>query len=533
MKKHIKRIIALITIISMLGCLLIGCNDKNGEEEIVKETEEVKGLPPMTEDEITLTYMCWQDIEISDALAEEFEKLYPNIDVKVKEYSLYSGSFMGEIFSSIAAGKNTPDCFWILNSPDVFISNGYLYDMTEFWENDPDADNVIKGINELKIGYYGTDRKWVTPVKFFPATAFVNEDVFIRNDVEMPDKDWIWDEFEETVEKMTMDDKVDGKHIFGMTAGCTVITWYPIASDKNCIGEFGWNGTEFDMENWAYGMNLEAKWIQSEVKPYPLWPEGVKQLAKMYGGTEESPVVLYPEEEGYSAIHCDLWWEWEDYFVTSEYIENKKVIFVPYIMPHTKDNQDGYNLATMDMGTIYAGTEHPREAYELLKFMTWGPQGWEYKLEHYPNLIETSDDSVRPVSKNHCPITLDENIWEGFKAWHPCEAIGDEYVTSLYGGEYDRSEYFEYFFDYVRESSWTCYGGQQIAGFGNWLDIVYFGHDNEHYYGYDDGLGIEAACIYGKVDALKYYEQLEKEANEIHKEKLKEIENYIKENASK
>jgi len=162
--------------------LLIGCNDKNGEEEIVKETEEVKGLPPMTEDEITLTYMCWQDIEISDALAEEFEKLYPNIDVKVKEYSLYSGSFMGEIFSSIAAGKNTPDCFWILNSPDVFISNGYLYDMTEFWENDPDADNVIKGINELKIGYYGTDRKWVTPVKFFPATAFVNEDVFIRND---------------------------------------------------------------------------------------------------------------------------------------------------------------------------------------------------------------------------------------------------------------------------------------------------------------------------------------------------------------
>jgi len=529
MKKCIRKIIALMLMVSLIGCMLLGCDDKKDDEIIVEKTEETKGLPPMTSDEITLTYMCWQDIEISEVLAKEFEKLYPNITVNVKEYVVSSSSSMSseEYMLHYALGNNSADCFWILGSPDFFLAKNLLYDMTEFWENDPESKNVIKGINELKLGYYNTDRKWATPVKFFPTAAFVNMDVFIRNDVDMPDMNWTWDEFEETVEKMTIKDKVDGKHIFGTTSGCTVITWYPLASDKNCIGEFGWNGSEFDMENWAYGMNLEAKWIQNGIKPYALGDGGEKQRAELYGGEEWAPDILHPQDKGYAAIHCDNWWTWEDYWATSKWIEDNKVIFVPYMMPHTKEAQGGYNIGTMDMGVISAETKYPREAYELLKFMTWGVQGWEYKLKYYPDLIEQSGEE-RPVSKDNCPITLDEDIWEGFIKWHPNVSTGDEYIIELYGEDYDRSEYFEHFFDYVRESSWTCYAGQQVIGFGEWLDKVYFGKDNKHFYGHNDRIGIENACIYGNVDATEYYEQLQKEANEIHNEKLKEVNEAIK-----
>ncbi len=518
MKKVFYRTLVLILIVTMCSSMFYGCSDDEKENETQKQNStevEEPTLPPMTKDKITLKYMMWQDIEISEKLAEEFEIMYPNISVEVEEFSYH----YSDDLQALMAVEKTPDCFWILGSPEVYIKNNLLYDMTKLWENDPDSKNIIKGINEFKIGYFGTDSKWTTPVKFFPSAAFVNMDVFNRNDVEMPSMDWTWEEFEDTVEKMTIEkDKETGKYVFGTTSGCTVITWYPLASDKSCIGEFGWNGTEYDMENWAYGMNLEAKWIQEEIKPYGLAEGGCEQLAEKYGEG-----VLYAADIGHSAIHIDQWWTWEDYWNTETYIEKNKVVFVPYIMPHTESAQDGNYIAIMDMGAISSTTKYPREAYELLKFMTWGTEGWKYKLKYYPDLYEKSKNDNRLVSKNHCPITLDKDVWEGFMKWHPNTEEGDTYMVDLYGKEYNRAEYFEYFFEQVQKGKWTCYGGQSIPGFGTWLDQIYYGNDGKQNFGYDCGLGIEQACIHGGVDAYKYYEYLEEQGNKMYHEKLAEL----------
>ncbi len=513
-----RRIVALIIIVTMFVTLFLGCEKQSDKDTIDKEaisTEVLYELGDMTKDEITLTYWFWHDIEINKELKKEFENLYPNITIELIQMDV--GSSSNELYALAVSGK-LPDCFWILGSPDVYISKGYLFDMSLLWKYDPESKNVIKGINEFKLGYYGTESKWTTPVKFFPTTAFLNLDVFNRNDEEMPDMDWDWNEFEATVERMTMKDKIDDKHVFGTTSGVSVITWYPLAADKNCMGEFGWNGTQFDMENWAYGMNLEAKWIQNENKPKYLGYDGAEQLEEKYG--EE---VWYPEEIGYSAIHCDHWWNWEDYYVTNRWIEDNKVIFVPYMMPHEEPAKDGNYLATMDMGAISATTKYPREAYELLKFMTWGSEGWKYKLKYYPDLIEETGNENRYVAKNHCPITLNDDVWEGFIKWHPNNVTGDSYIIDMYGEEYDRSKYFDYFLRSVKESTWTCYGGQQIAGFDSWLQNVYYGNDGTHDFGYKEALGIELAVIYGGVDAKDYYEYLQEKGNSIHKEKLDEL----------
>ncbi len=524
MKKNLKKLLSLMLVVALTGSLFTACGGSSSTETETAAgtatTEKKKELKPMnTTDPITLTYTFWQDIEISEKLELEFENLYPNIEVEIKQFEV--GSSNDEVQALAAVGQ-LPDCFWILGSPDVFITNGLLMDMALLWEADPETENVIHGINEYKIGYLGTDGKWTTPVKFFPTAAFVNMDVFMRNNVDMPSMEWTWDEFEETVEDMTMTDKSNGKYVFGYTAGCTVITWYPIAADKNCIGEFGWNGSEYDMENWAYGMNLEARWIQEENKPYALAEGGTEQLADKYGEG-----VLYPQDIGQSAIHVDNWWTWEDYWITENWIEKNKVIFVPYMMPHEDDAQGGNYIATMDMGGISPYTKYPREAYELLKFMTWGTQGWEFKLQHYPEIYEESTGGDRLVSKNHCPITLDEDVWAGFEAWHPNAEEGDTLMVELHGAEYNRSEYFEYFFDAVKSSTWVCYGGQQIPGFGTWLDQIYFGNDGQQYFGYDGALGIEQACIHGYVDAFDYYESLQEAGNKVNKEKLQEIEDIL------
>ena len=77
------------------------------------------------------------------------------------------------------------------------------------------------------------------------------------------------------------------------------------------------------------------------------------------------------------------------------------------------------------------------------------------------------------------------------------------------------------------DGTWVCYGGQQIPGFGTWLDKIYFGNDNEQNFGYSEKLGIENACIYGGVNAEDYYVYLQEEGNRVNKEKLQEIEDYL------
>lgn len=538
MKKNLKKLLSLMLIVALTGSLFTACGGDSGEKKKVTTLTKMN-----TTDDITLNYTFWQDIEIVQALEKEFEKLYPNIDVVPTEFEV--GNNNAELIA-LAAANNLPDCFWILGSPDVFITNALLMDMSRLWEADKNTEkdssaNVIKGINEYEIGYLGTVGKWTTPVKFFPTAAFVNMDAFARNNVDMPATDWTWAEYEDTIKNMTMTDKSTGKKLFGHTSACTVITWYPIAADKDCIGEFGWNGVEYDMENWAYGLELEADLINEGYKSLNV----AEELAELYGEG-----VLYAQDEGYSAIHTDNWWTWEDFWITDPWIVDKHVIFVPYLMPHTEEAQGGNYIATMDMGGISPFTDYAREAYELLKFMTWGAQGWEYKLQHYPNIREastaTSDEETeegaeteetesRLVSKNNCPITLNEKIWEGFIEWHPNSKTGDkQYADGTI--KYDRAPYFDDFFEGVKNGTWTCYGGQQIPGFDTWLADVYHGGDGQQNYGYTGGkayggdsagTGIESAVIWGGVSAYDYYEQLEEKGNQINKEKLAEIESYL------
>ena len=59
--------------------------------------------------------------------------------------------------------------------------------MTEYWENDPENDNILPTINECKIGYYGTDSKWATPIKFFPDAVYLDMTVFENLNLDMPD----------------------------------------------------------------------------------------------------------------------------------------------------------------------------------------------------------------------------------------------------------------------------------------------------------------------------------------------------------
>lgn len=121
---------------------------------------EAAGLPAMTTDEITLTYMHFDSEQLVNRVAEAFMAKYPNIKVEAQAFS--TDGYNDTLLNLVQSGQ-TPDCFMILGNCDFALSNALLGDMTPYWEADPENQNILPSINSAKLGYYGTDKKLATP----------------------------------------------------------------------------------------------------------------------------------------------------------------------------------------------------------------------------------------------------------------------------------------------------------------------------------------------------------------------------------
>jgi len=328
MKKGIKKLLCLMLVVAMASTVFTACSSGSKGPRVE--------LKPMTEDVITLTYAFWEDKAIVDLIMEDWNALYPNITINAVEYT---PSTFNENLKALFAANDAPDVFGIVGSIDFAIENGMLLDMTGLWELDPDAKDgkILKGINDFEIGYFGTDCKWATPIKFYPHTALINK-YMVENTAnkEMPDTDWTWDEYEEFVESFQgmKDDR--GYNLYGMNAadGTSPITWYPIAADGNCIGEFGWTESEdaeggcFDMENWAYGVTLYYDWVEEGV--IALQDEETRN--NLWEGS-------YPQDIGLVAVRNEAWNGFVRYFDNDEQpMLNNNAIFVK----------------TLDLGHVFA-----------------------------------------------------------------------------------------------------------------------------------------------------------------------------------
>jgi multiple sugar transport system substrate-binding protein len=494
MSKNIKKALCLTLAVAMTGSLFTACGKKESSSNTSSDT-----LGDLTTDEITLTYQLWEDGPIADSLNEEWAKLHPNITVNVSEVPIGDNN---SNLSSYLGSDDMPDVFWVLGTPDFAITQGMLRNMEGFWSADPDTQNVIGGIDEFKLGYLGTEGKWTTPVKFFPTEAWLNMNYFNKNNTEMPSTDWTFEEMEDIIEALSPGDGTG----WGVSESVTVITWYPIASDPDCIGEFGWNGKEFDLTNWAEGMEIEKSWIDNDYK-----------APAVIDGTEDQ----YPQDLGMVAMRLDNWWCWERYWDKDE-MYTKNVYWVPYVLPHTEENSDSDTyLATMDFGGIYSETDYPREAYEVLKFFCWGAEGWTYKLSKYDEIVALGSDAsvsgLVPGPINNCPITTDETIWKEFEKKHPTtEAGGDTVGIETYG--VDRAKYFDDFFEKVRTSTWTCYGSGQIPGFDTWLANTYNSATL-----YDGASGVEDWVLNYGGDPTDKVKSLTDAANETNQEFIDQI----------
>ncbi len=482
-----KRKIALALVSVMMMSSLAACGSKttssgNGTGATATGATDESGF---TTDQITLTYWHYEDETTVSMLAEEFMRLHPNVTVECKVIS-----DMSTDLSAAAAAGHFPDVFSGTDS-DTALANQYWADISEYYDADPETANLMSSFNDYGIGCFDTDCRFAIATWFQPSAVFIDRNVIEHLNLTMPRTDWTWDEMIQLIKDATVDDRTGMKY-YGLGYYNRLDSLYGIAacspSERGIKGEFGFDGDSFDLSYWAIG---EQQFSDLKLGGY-VAPQQNTQAMEDWSGDWGT----WFGATGHVAVFSEGLWSYQNIWNVDGYQEQYGLDIVPYVTPNVVDEKEHNVIANMYMGGISTSCQHPFEAYELLKFMTFGVDGWNYRLDHI-----YSDDSITNASgtplKNAnmpVPITLDEGVWAKYKALFYRD--GDD--------EYNRY-WDDYFASIVHP---VPYGWYNIAGYWNFCDQ------------YFNSIGIHDLVDGGTAKAADYVEEATRQANYYHAEAM-------------
>ena len=341
-----------------------------------------EGLEPLTTDEITLRYACWGQAEAGEpevlqALIAQFEEAHPNIHVEF--VPIDQGTWDAGL-TNLASQGQLPDVFWVF-SVSAAVSNEWALDLTEFYEKDPDAQELYPTmVSSSKIG----GRNYSYPAVLFPHMVFMNKTLFDKYNVDLPSTDWTWDDYFDLAEELSHPEEF----YFGVS-NPLYVDLFPAAINGN-QGKFGWDGEAYHFDDaWVEAVETRAEVINNKICEWM--------------SAEDKEAVLgdpgaWPPGKGRTAMHID--WPWTMAMFNTTVKEETGCEFVYYPLPMGEGKGE---LAIVDNGIIAASTEHPREAWELAKWMSWGPMAALKRQETYRSL-------GYPVSR--MPVVSTPEVWQ-------------------------------------------------------------------------------------------------------------------------
>ncbi len=463
-------------------------SNKSGATTVSGETEavEINGITynkatDLTTDEIELTYFNFDQDETCKYLADRFMELYPNIKVNAvyENVSTYNDTLL-----ALIADSKTPDVI-MFSDADFALSNMLVTDISSFWNSDPETANLASTINDCGLGCYETNARFSVPVKFFPGVMYVDLNVLETLNVPAPSRDWTWAEMIQLIKDCTVLDSPDGMAYYGCGYYNRLDSYYGIAASQTIKGEFGFDGTDFDLGVWAIG---EQEFSDLKLGGYIAPVTETQEMEDWMGDWEE-----WCGNSGHVALFTEAFWTYQSSWAAGSAAANDLDI-VPYVVPAVSEEDasaDHHTIATIDYGGITTSCKYPREAYELLKFMSFGVDGWKTRIELYNDETKTNaSGNALKYDVMPAPITKDQGVWDAYIEMY-CKGMDEEHVG------YWR----EYFASCMQPIS---YGWTSIAGYWNFCDE------------YFNKIGIHDLVDKGTAKAADYATEATEMANYYH-----------------
>ena len=344
----------------------------------------------ISQDNITLSYADWGDQELNLALTTSFMEKYPNITVVLREDITGAGAeFTGNLINAQAAGI-LPDVFAIDNVP-TGISNGMLLDVAEFWDMDPDTDLVYPNIASTAVY---NDKRLAIPSFQFIKGIFLNITLLETYNIDIPEYDWTYDEFIDLAIEIRQNGIND--YVYGIEPWYGALDFestFP-TQDFADVGYQTWDGTQFNF--------TDQSWIDAYNTKLDLQAQGVVSTSYTEEEMDELGDV-WPWYEGLVGMYIAGSW---NLWMVDDMFDNKgiEIGFWPY--PGGDAGQ--FPPTILDFACVSSQTAYPKEAYLLAKWMTFGKEGWNTRLDlmeengqlyldryptaNYPEIWERAED---------------------------------------------------------------------------------------------------------------------------------------------
>jgi multiple sugar transport system substrate-binding protein len=369
------------------------------------ETVEIDGItytknPDLTTENIELTYYTFENSAATSYMISRFMEIYPNI--KVDYTSKTDGDYETGLRQRVEE-ENMPDIFFDRSDFGDFLESQLLLDITEYWNSDPETKELAPTIDECGIGTFSTTHQYMVPFRFYPSVMFVNKNTLNALNLELPSKDWTWDEMVDLVQKSTKNssESSDGKAYYGLIDdGYDLGDIYQLSFGEKDKGPYGYNGKTFDLKPSIPGLQALISFYQGDCVPK--------------SGTEDQTDSL---SSGRIAILKERLDTFQSCWNDSQNKAYQEMDMVPYVAPYdnSANSAEQHNtLCKMDFGGISASCEHPQEAYELLKFMSYGQDGWKTRIQMYGDTSVRYDEMRVKCYEMPAPLTTNEQIWDSY-----------------------------------------------------------------------------------------------------------------------
>lgn len=403
MKKYLSFLLALCVLICTL---LAGCGGDEPSDPVKSSSGTgdftVEGIGEDPYADYTVSGDVTVAINLSrptdyEAVLDKFQELYPNVNLII---DYFSGSDVAEEYlASKGATGELPDVvFDEAGKLPIYVRQGWVYPITEFVKDDPYFEQVD---SKLIDTYTYCGELYALPNSLTFQTMVLNVDILDELNLDHPELDWTIDDYTTLLKAATNND-------YSGTETLTFWTDYGSAIFAGVGEKWGYNNATRNFN--LVGSLLESVKLMQSLNSLPgvvadtlhstKDTSGQTDYAKKFGSDTANTAFntgrVLMESSGtwkFASLNSTLSYNWE--------------------MWTAPQDEAGRNCVHADHSFMCSTTDNPEAAFQLLRFLTYSPEGNFVRLAMYD---EKNKGAYILNDRLYFPATTNEEVLARFEA---------------------------------------------------------------------------------------------------------------------